>query len=208
MPTPLSLQAAGTLGSLNIGAAAAAAAIVPLLAQVDLLLGADFGLGSLKADLAAQYTAALQLSATITDPQLQMLTALNAALQAVAQIQGAIDAGLVLPSFQVNAGAQLQLLAALQVKLGAINLLIEAALGVKSAQLAFLTNLRAALDAGPAALYAATGQDLQALLSQISSHNYGDAGFGAGDQVTGILILSKAPSFHAGASVLFPLPPP
>lgn len=207
MPTPYTLQAQGTLGAVTPGAALALAAILPLLGQIEVLLGAQFGLGALKADLTAQYKASLDLSIQVSNPAAQMQMALDAALATVATIQAAIQAGIVPPAFQVNAGLQLELIAALQIKLGAINALIELALGVRAAGLDFAGQLKAALSAGPVALYAATGQDIDAALAQISSHDYTDAGFGPGDVVTVIVLVSKAPGFHAGASFLFPLPP-
>ena len=208
MPSPLSLQAKGTLGTITPGAALALAAIIPLLAQIDGLLGAEFGLGGLKGDLVAQYTAALNASVSLSNPLLQMTLALKAAADLVASIQSALDAGLVPPAFQVNVTTQLELLAALQVKLGAINALIELALGIKGDGLALAAQLQAALSVGPAAIYAATGQTLGDVVNQISGYDYSDAELTPGDTVTAILILSKAPGFHAGASFLFPLPPP
>lgn len=207
MPTPYSLQASGTLGSLNPGAAAALVAITPLLAQIDGLLGAQFGLGSLKADLVAQYQASVSLAVTISDPLASMKAVLEASIAVVSQIQAALAAGIALPTFTVSAVTQLQLIAALQVKIGAINALIELALGVRLAGLNFAGQLQAALSAGPAALYAGTGQTLAASLAQISSHDYSDAGLAPGDTVHVVVLVSKAPSFYAGASFLFPMPP-
>lgn len=207
MPTPYSLQASGTLGSLNPGAAAALVAIAPLLAQIDALLGAQFGLGGLKADLAAQYEASLSLTVSISNPLASMTAALEAAISLVAQIQAALAAGVIMPAFSVSAVTQLELVAALQIKLGAINALIELALGVRLDGLTFAGQLQAALSAGPAALYAATGQTLAAALSQIGSHDYSDVGLAPGDTVHVVVLVSKAPSFYAGASFLFPMPP-
>jgi hypothetical protein len=191
----------------NVGAAFAVAALIPVLAQLDAVLGAEFGLGSLKADLVAQYKAALDISISLTDPLGSLLAAFSATASALAELEAAIAAGIAPPSLQVDLTAQADLLVALQLKLGGINALLELAASVRLAGINAAGQLQAALGVGPVALYAATNQPLSTLLSQIAAQDYSAEGFSPSDLVSAILILSKAPGFQAGASVLFPMPP-
>lgn len=207
MPTPLQLQVAGNLGQVNIGAAFAVAALLPVLAQLDAVLGAEFGLGSLKADLVAQYKAALDINISFTDPFGSLQIALAATLAAVAELEAAIAAGVTPPSLQIDITAQADLLVALQLKLAGINALLELAAQIRLAGLNAAGQLKAALGVGPVALYAATGQSLSGVLGQIAVQDYSAEGFSPSDTVSVILIVSKAPGFQAGASVLFPMPP-
>lgn len=205
MPSPYALQVSGTLAEINIGAAAAIAGLLPLIAQLEAILGAQFGLGALKLDLVAQLQASLQVGLTVQDPTLRLQASLKAALRAVAEIQAALAAGITLPT--INLSAKLSLLAALQVRIGGINLLLQAALAIKLAALNLYGQAQAALTVGPVALYTATNQTLADLLNQVSSHDYTDSGLLPGDVVTMVVLVSKAPGFHAGASFLFPMPP-
>lgn len=207
MPTSYALQVAGTLGEINIGARLAVAGLLPLIAQLDAMLGAQFGLGALQADLAAQLQAYLSVSIEVSDPTALLTAALKGLLTAVAQIEAALAAGIVPPSIQISASATLALVAALQAKLGGISALLDLTAGVRLAAVGLVGELTAALSVGPAALYAATNQTLTAALGQISGHDYSDAGFAPGDTVTVVVIVSKAPGFYAGAQILFPLPP-
>jgi len=208
MASELSLLKVGTLGEINIGAQLAATALLPLLGQLDLLLGAQFGLGQLIADLQAQLSAALNFNAQLVLPQLGLEAALSGALAAVALLQAQISAGLSPPTFTISLAANLKLIAELQVRLGGIQALLDLSLGIKLQGLNVQAALALALGVGPVALYGATGQPLAALLSQISSRDYqADAGIAPGDVVDALLLVSKAPGFYAAASVLFVMPP-
>jgi hypothetical protein len=206
MPTPLTLMASGTLGEINVGAQLAVAALLPLIGQLDLLLGAQFGLGQLKAELIAQLDAALNLTITAVNPLDSILVAIAGALAAIAGLQASLSAGIALPS--INVSASLEVIASLQVRIGGIQALLDLSLGIRLQGLGVHSALAAALSVGPVACYAATGQQLSTLLGQIGSRDYqGEIGIAPFDTVDAVLLLSKAPGFYAGASVLFVMPP-
>jgi len=207
MPTPYTLRVSGTLGEINVGARLAILGLIPLLAQIDAFLNAQFGMGALQLDYAVQLQAALNVHVEITDPTALLTGAIKAAAAALVQLEAALAAGLVPPSIAIGASANLSLIAALQAKIGAINLLLDLALGVKLSALDLLAQVKGALSVGPAALYAGTGQGLSTALSAIAAHDYSDAGLAPGDTVDILVIVSKAPGFYAGASVLFDMPP-
>jgi len=205
MPTPLTLLAQGTLGDVNIGARLAVAALLPLIAQIELHIGGAFGLGQLKADIQARLQAALEASIQIQNPSLSLLTAITAAIDAVAGLQAAAAAGVTLPGVSVN--ASLQAIASLQAQLSGLQLLLDLAAGVRLQGANVVGALNAALNVGPVALYGATGQPLAALLGQISGADYASVGIAPGDSCDALLLISKAPGFNAAAGVLFPVPP-
>lgn len=205
MPTPLTLLTSGTLGDVNIGAKLAVAALLPLIAQLDLQLGADFGLGQLKAELLAQLQAALDIQVSITNPAASLVTALNAAVQALAALQAQVAAGLTLP--QVALSANFEAIAALQVRLQGIQLMLDLAAGIRLQGLSAIAALEAAFGAGPVLLYGATGQPLAQLLGQISGEDYAAQGIQNLDVCDALFLVSKAPNFRSAAAVLFPMPP-
>lgn len=205
MPTPLTLVTQGTLGDVNIGAKLAVAALLPLIAQLDLQLGAEFGLGQLKAELLAQLQAALDVQLSITNPAASLVTALAAAVQAVAALQAQIAAGITLP--QIALSTSFEAIAALQVRLQGIQLMLDLAAGVRIQGLNVIAALEAAFGVGPVALYGATGQPLAALLSQIGGEDYAAVGINNVDVCDALFLVSKSPNFRAAAAVLFPMPP-
>jgi len=207
MPTPLTLLAQGTLADVNIGAKAAVLAILPLIAQLDLQLGAEFGLGQLKAEIQARLKAALEGAVQITAPSASLLVALQGALQSVVALQAALNAGGVLTPPGISASGSLQVIADLQARLTGLQLLLDLAAGVRLQGANLVGALNAALSVGPVALYGATGQLLPELLSQINGADYASVGINNTDTCDALLLLSKAPGFNAAAGLLFVVPP-
>lgn len=194
----------GTLGELNVGATAAVAILVPLIAQFDLLLTGS--LGPLKAELVAQLQAALQASASIQVPTFSLAIAIQAALQTILALKAQLAAGIPIPTIALD--ASLSAVAALKLKLQGLELALEAALAIKLQALNAVAGLEAALNFGPVALYGATGQAMAAAALQMSSNDYaGQVGIQDSDTVDFLLIISKTPGFRAAAGVLFPVPP-
>lgn len=194
------------LGEINVAANAAVLLTVPLLAEFDLVLMGGFGLGALQADIAAQLNASISaqvdLGLQISDP----LAALRESLEAAIQIQASIAAtiALGLPAIQVEISAELSasasISAALGLKLGGIQLLISAALAVKLPLANFVGELAASLSAGPVALlsFADPGDTLASAGFQLNSlFSAGIAGIAPGDQVYGVVLVTKAPSAWA-----------
>jgi hypothetical protein len=143
----------GTLASVNFAAAGAVAALLPLCAELDAFIGVT--LGPLQADLTAQFTAAANFSIranlAITSPFLSA----TLVLQALASLQGALQASLALPSIAfggVDVSASLALSAALKIKLGLLNAAIKAMLAVKIPAVDLAGRIGAALTAGPVIL--------------------------------------------------------
>lgn len=208
MATPFHKEMDAPLGAINVGANLAAAAILPLLAQVNLLLTGAFGLGPLKADLVAQFKAAVAISVSFGDPIAMLKAAIAAILNVTASLQAALALGIPTPSIQVS--ASIALAAALQVKLGGINLLIDLSLGVRLKGLNFLAQLNGALSLGPATLYTWSDQPMSAFASDVATHNWTIDGYNPADplcRVSGVMIMAKDPSVYAGFSFLFPMPP-
>jgi len=207
----LAIENAGTLGSLNVGLSAALGFLYPLGAQIDLLIG--LGLGPYEFDLALQFDASLALQATfglqIGDP----LVALQLAIQAVAQLQASLQAALTLPpitlSLSAELGASVALAGALSAKLGGLKLLIEAALNVKIPAMKLAADLTASLSAGPAFLLSFTG-GLGAVGGEINTDfgsglTHGSNNISPGDDVLGIILVTKNPTAKTAISALFGL---
>ena len=125
--------------------------IPPLLAQFDLMLTGQFGLGALLADITLQLNASLsvslQLGLDISNP----FAALEAELQALISIQASIAASLSLgiptlsASLSLSLGANIGLAAELGLQIGGIQLLIKAGLAIKIP----IIDLLLLLQAGP-----------------------------------------------------------
>lgn len=197
-----------TLGAVNVGLTGAIAAVVPLLAQVDLMLTGSFGLGSLLADLAVQLNAALaaqaQILISVTDP----IAALKAQLQAILSVQAGISATLALglPPFAISVSASAALSASLALKVGGIQALIRLVLSIKLPLVSLVGQLNAALSAGPFVLLS-VGFDAPSTLASSTTEYSALVGSGVGgilpgDQVYGVILLTKAPSAAASLSVI------
>lgn len=199
------------LGAINVGLGAELALVVPLLSQFDLMITGQFGLGALLGDISAQLNAALSLQAQIgiqiSDPFAQLEALIAAFIQIQAQVSVIIALGL--PSLQINLSASLSISAALQLQLGGINLLIQAALAIKLPVVNIIAELQAALSAGPFVLLSVgynapstlftSGIEYQALTEfPIGS----PVGILPTDQVYGVIILTKSPSASASLSAI------
>jgi len=211
---PLFLVKSGTLGSLNVGLAAALGFLWPLGAQIDALIA--LGIGPFELDLALQFDASLALQATLSLQVSNPLAALLLAIQAMAQLQAALQAALALPpltlSLSAELGASVALAGALSAKLGGLRILIEAALAIKIPAMKLASELQAQLGAGPAFLLSFTGGTLAQAGSAINtafSAGLTDPGppnsIAPGDPVTGIIMLTKDPTAAASISFLFGL---
>jgi len=195
-----------SMGGLNVGLAAAIGFLNPLGAQIDALLAV--GLGPLQFDLGVQFNAALSLQATLSIQVGNPLAALQAAIAAVAQLQVALQAALSLPAITVSIGAELgasaALGAALAVKLGALELLIAAALNIKIPAIKFAASLD--LTVGPLELLrfdgslADSGNAIQAAFTDPAGMQVDAVTLFPSDPVLGIILvggLNVGASFNA-----------
>lgn len=153
--------ASATLGDFNIGLAVAVGLVVPLSAQIDVLL--SVGLGPFKADLSLQFNASLAAQATLSLQVDNPLAALQLALNALGQLQAALQAALSLPAVTLSISAELSaqaaLAGALSARLGVLSLAISAAIKLKLAALEAAADLQASLTAGPVVAVAFSGED-------------------------------------------------
>ena len=201
------------LGGINIGLAGSLTAIVPLLAQFDLMLTGSFGLGALQADLALQFNAAISLQANLSLQISNPFASLMAQLQAILQIQAGIKLtiSLGLPAVSVTLSASLSasasISAALALRLGGIGLLIKLALSVKIPVVSLMAQFTAALQAGPVVLLSTGFRGSPVALAQVGSDFQALASAGVGglnptDQVYGVFLLTASPSASASMSAI------
>jgi hypothetical protein len=208
----MGLHDVGEIASLfevNIAAAASIGFVDPLLAQLDLMLFGQFGLGSLQADLTLQFNAAIsasaQLNLQVSNPFLPLQAVIAAILQLQAAIEFLLASGLPTVSLQLSAqlSAAASLAATLSLKLGGIRLLLEVAIALKLAAVKFFADLQASLSAGPVHILsfdqtpapfslANAGTSIDTLFST------GLSGILPSDPVYGLVIVTKAPSAWAG----------
>jgi hypothetical protein len=202
-----------SLGEINVALSAAIGLITPLTAQLDLALFGSFGLGAIQADLSAQFNAALSLSASLSfalgNPIANYQQALVALITAQASITAALAAGI--PAIGVDIGLQLSSTAAitgaLGAKLGGISALIEAALQVKLGASQLMAEFTSSLSAGSVDILA-FGFDAPNTAAQVGADasvlfNGGLPGIQAGDNVSGVMIVTKNPSAAAAIAALF-----
>lgn len=194
-PVPMTVAASG--------AAQAALALPPLLAQIQAMLFGAFGLGPLRADLLAQFNASASFALTYTDPLAALKQALAATLQVTASLQAAIAAGIPPLGIGVQVSANLALAAALQAKIGGINALIDLALQVRLEGLGLLAELEAALALGGVTVYAWEGQDMQTAQAQIAAHGFQGDGFSPGQNTYGMMLVTAAPGASSSFRFLF-----
>lgn len=218
MAVPAHEVASLNLLGINLAAAASLSIFSPLTAQFDVLLTGSFGLGALQADISAQFNTALQLqldlSLQLSDPIAGFQASLAAIGTLVASLQASISLGFPTVSADINASisANASLSAALGLKLGGISAIIEAGLAVKAPAIQLIGDLTASLSAGPVVLVSFgftgagvldpdtltnVGAQIQLLFSG------GLTGIAPGDAVSGILLVTKAPTAAAAISVLF-----
>lgn len=218
MAVPVSEVGSFALLDINVAGAAAIALFNPMAAQFDLALTGAFGLGSLQADLSAQFNAALslqvELGLQISNPLAGFQASLSAIGALAAGLQAALSLGLPTISAELNFGlsAAAAVSAELSAKLGGISALIELALEVKIPAVNFFAEFQANLSAGPIVLLSfgfdgSSGFDPE-VLSNVGGQfqalcSAGLTGVAPGDAVAGIILLTKAPSAGAAISAMF-----
>lgn len=197
----------GSLGSFNVGLAAAVGLINPLSAQIDALL--SIGLGPFMAEISAQFNASLAAQATLTLQIGNPLAALQLAISAVAQLQAALQAALALPPISLSLSAELSasvaLAAALSARIGLLKIAIQVALEIKLGAVKAAAGLAANLTLpGCAAIafkgetLAANGAKLATILSGGSADGFSLSGLAPGNIVGyGVLLVCTAPSVSA-----------
>lgn len=189
-----------TLGGVNVALSGAVVLVVPLLAQVDLMLTGQFGLGALQSDLSAQLNAALSaqasLSLRVSNPLEALRLQLSALVSVQANIAGALSLGL--PTISLSLSASFAIAASLALKLGGIRLLIQLALQLKLPLVNLLASIQASLSAGPIVLMSVGFAAPSTLLSSTSEYtglvSGGIGGIAPGDQVYGVIMLTKNPA--------------
>lgn len=202
----------GTLGTFNVGLAAAVGLVNPLCAQVDALIAA--GLGPFKADVQARLDAAVAAQAAIAFQVSNPLDSLLALLNALVSMQAAIVAALSFPTPTVEATAELSVMAALSgtlnLQLVGLEAAIAAALGIKAPALSAAAALAAHLSAGPAFAFtyegplAVVGAEIAALYS--GGLVDGPNTINPGDSVYGVTLLTSVPSVQAALSAIIQVP--
>lgn len=216
MATSVDEVLSGSLGSVNIGAAAAVGAINPLAGQLDVM--AAVGVSPLVADLTSSLDASLALSASLSLQVTDPFGAIRSALAALVELQASLTLALSLPplTLQVSAelGAAAALSAALSARLGTVRALLDGAVNAKVPAVRLSADLAAALSAGPVVLLAFDGlgdgppnstmQEVGALIANKLSGPVGSPAIQPTDTVSGILVLTKAPSAFAALGTLIP----
>lgn len=201
-----------TIGEINVGLAASLGFLNPMALQLDLFISGQFGLGPFLADIQAQFNAAILAQATIGLQLTSPLLTIQALMMAAANIQAALQlvASLGLPtiSLQLNLqlAATLALVAKLQLQIGGIKAMIAAAVNVKIPALRFIAEMQAAISAGPLHLLSFTGSTLSTTGGQINGAFSGGLGpsniINPGDQVSGILLVTKDPAVFAALGAI------
>lgn len=201
----MALTIIGTLplGGINLTAGAVVNILPPLLIQFDAALFGSLGLGALEADLSFQLNAAIQANIQLSNPLAAILASLNGLIQVGAQLNAMLSLGL--PAINLNASvnisANVSFMGMISLKLGGLQALISLALAVKLPVL----DLLASLDVGASCVLASFGFTTPDTLSSAgtSINTYFQTGFEGifpGDQVYGVLILTKSPSASVSLS--------
>jgi hypothetical protein len=198
--------ATGTVGDVNFAAAAAVGFINPLGAQIDAFLGATLGpfQAELQAQLQANIDVGIGLGLSITNP----FASLEAVLIAIANLQAAISAGLTLPAIQLNAEltANADLIAGLEIKLGILDLAVQALLNIKIPALGLAADATAALAGPGVVLLEMTPNTLAAHGAEINNlfGVTGITGIAPGDTgVVGYILVAKTPGIKASFDFIF-----
>lgn len=220
-------MALNTLGSftlleINIGLALALGFLNPLALQLDAFIGGQFGLGPFLADLQAQFSAAIAAVANISfNISFNGILAIQGLINAMASLAASLQALLAigLPAVTLGLTAQLSavlaLTATLQLKIGGIRLLIEAALAIKIPAIQFIAQLTANLNLGPVHLLSFTGDTLVNTGADIAAEFASGLGPpdrilpgpffplpGTPDLVSGVILVTKDPAAFAGISAI------
>lgn len=198
-----------SLGTINVGLNGVVVLAVPLLAQFDLMLTGSFGLGALAADLSAQLNAALSLQISLGLKISNPFASLKAQLAAILQIQASISATIALglpamsASLSLSLSASAAIVGTLGIKVGGLNLLIKAALAVKLPLVALLGTF----DLSPNFELLSIGYDAPTTLAASGAqyNALASAGIGGilpGNQVFGVIMLTKVPSASVALSTI------
>ncbi len=201
----MALTIIGTLplGGINLTAGAVVSILPPILASFDAMLFGTLGLGALEADLSFQLNAAIQATIQLSNPFAAILAALQGLAQVGAQLSAMLSLGL--PAINLNASvnisANVGLMGLLAAKLGGLQLLISAAISVKSP----IVDLLAGLNIGASCVLASFGYVTPDTLSSAgaSINGFFQTGFEGilpGDSVFGVIILTKSPSASVALS--------
>lgn len=200
---------AGALLDINAAASGSLAILNPLLAQIDFSLFGSLGLGALQANLQAQLSASLQASLDIGLGISNPYIGFAAALSGIAVLQAQITLALsgAIPAVSLEIGGQLSAMASfaalLELQIGGIEALIQAGLAVKIPAVNFAAELQASLSAGP--IFVLSFEDTP--LSSVGASLAADFAAGLslsgnsilpGENVYGIVLLTKAPAAWAG----------
>lgn len=199
--------AGGTLGTLNFGAAAAVASLLPLCAELDAFIGVQ--IGPLTADVTAQFQASLDFSVNAALSISNPFAAIQAVLAAVIQLQGSLQAALALPSISIGVDANITaaatLAGALEIKLGLLNAAVSALLALKIGAVELAGQISGSLSAGPAILLefgALGGSTLATAGADIATKFASGLSLGGGinpfDISFGYILVTKAPAAKAG----------
>ena len=211
---------ATSLLDFNVGAAAAVAFLNPLAAQLDGLIA--LGLGPYQTSLNTQFNASIaaqaSLSLTLALGDFSIVGALKSSIAALVQLQAALSSSLAfgLPSISLGLSAELgaaaSLAAALKVQLGAVQLLIKAALAVKLPAITAAADLTASLNAGPFFAISFSNVTLQQASNWLSAE-VGGGGLSADSQTLlpadvtgGVFIFATDPSFQASFDAIIKVP--
>lgn len=198
MASPFQKIVSGTLGELNVGAALAATAIIPLLAEIDVAISF---IGGLKADFQAQFNAAANFQASFINPLATLAAAIQASIQVVAGLQAALALGI--PPLGFSVSASVAIAAAASAKIGLLNIAIDAALGVVGVGASFLAEMQAAIGAGPVTLYGWSNITTAAVQGEIATYNFAADGFAPLSNNYGVMLMTAAPSAFVGMQFLF-----
>jgi len=166
------------------------------------MLAGAFGLGPLKADLVAQFNASIGISIAFGDPLTALKMAIAASISVIAALQASLAIGI--PPISIQVSVNIALAAALLLKIGGINLLIDLSLGIRLAGINFLAQLQAALSLGGCALYGWSGQPFVNALGQIVGYpSYPADGFNPPDITYGVMVVTKAPAAVGAFQFMF-----
>lgn len=201
-----------TLGEINLGIMASLGFLNPMLAQFDIFLHGQFGLGLFLADIQLQYSAAIS---AVTQMQLSLanpLLGLQALLTAYAQIQASLAVAMAfgLPTISAELLAQIAAVASLaaemSLKIGGLKAVLSAGAAVKTPALRFVGEMAARLNAGPVHLLSFTGSSLAATGADIAGQF--TAGLGPDDpippltSVSGLLLVTQDPAVFAALGAI------
>jgi len=199
----------GSLGDANVAAAAAVALLNPLGIQLDAAIA--FFLGPLQAELALALSVAIDIQIAL---DLGISISLAAQLDAAIALVASLSAGIGI-SASASISADASIAAALSLRLGLLNVLLEAMIAVKIPAMRAAAEFAAALSGPDIAVLVWNGTDPAAPLTLSDAgaqiKNMFDAGITLGplngpqaaDNTLGVIIVGSAPSLGASFGVIF-----